>query len=466
MSNNKKALKSGVWYTVSNFFVKSIGFLTTPIFVRVLSKSEFGLYNNYISWLSIISIFVTLNLESTLISARYDYEKEFDKFILSMLSLSALSTLIWFVLINLFSNYAVLFTGIEQVYLNIMMAYLLFFPAVTMFQIKERYLFEYKKTVIVSLTLTAGTTLLSVLFVVTMQNRLLGRILGSSIPAIIWGILFYVYFIFKGRKINVSYWKYAFPICLPFIPHLLAGALLNSMDRVMINKWCGAEATAMYSLAYSCGAIVTLLVNSVNSAYAPWLGEKISERKYSEIRSFSKIYIACFMFFAMGIMLVAPEILWILGGNSYLDSKYVITPVAMGCVCQFLYTMFGNVEQFKRKTIGMAIATVIAAGINYILNTLMIPRIGYLAAAYTTLIGYLCLLGIHMYLVWKIDMSIVYDYKYIIGAVLIGILYTVVITISFHIIWMRILFIILYFVVAVFLILHYRDKFITVFKRR
>lgn len=437
-----------------------------PIFVRILSKTEFGSYNNYISWLSIISVFVTLNLESTLISARYDYKNEFDDFILSMLSLSTISTLIWFSMINLFSEFVTAFTDIDLVYLNIMILYLLFLPAVAMFQTRERYLFAYKKTVITSLTLAIGTALVSIYLVLTIQDCFLGRILGSMIPTAFLGMLFYVYFIFKGKKIKIAYWKYAFPICLPFIPHLLASVLLNSMDRVMINKWCGAEATAMYSLAYNCGAIVTLLINSINSAYAPWLGEKISEKKYTDIKKFSKVYIACFIFLAMGIMLMAPEILWILGGSAYLDSKYVITPVAMGCICQFLYTMFVNVEQFERKTIGMAIATVIAALVNYILNYLMIPRIGYLAAAYTTLIGYLCLLGIHMFLVWKIKMNMVYDYKYIIGVVLLGMIYTIVITISFDILWLRILFIIMYLVIAIYGISHYKSKIIMAFKRK
>lgn len=437
-----------------------------PIFVRILSKTEFGSYNNYISWLSIISVFVTLNLESTLISARYDYKNEFDDFILSMLSLSTISTLIWFSMINLFSEFVTAFTDIDLVYLNIMILYLLFLPAVAMFQTRERYLFAYKKTVITSLTLAIGTALVSIYLVLTIQDCFLGRILGSMIPTAFLGMLFYVYFIFKGKKIKIAYWKYAFPICLPFIPHLLASVLLNSMDRVMINKWCGAEATAMYSLAYNCGAIVTLLINSINSAYAPWLGEKISEKKYTDIKKFSKVYIACFIFLAMGIMLMAPEILWILGGSAYLDSKYVITPVAMGCICQFLYTMFVNVEQFERKTIGMAIATVIAALVNYILNYLMIPRIGYLAAAYTTLIGYLCLLGIHMFLVWKIKMNMVYDYKYIISVVLLGMIYTIVITISFDILWLRILFIIMYLVIAIYGISHYKSKIIMAFKRK
>ena len=384
MNNNRKALKSGIWYTASNFLIRSIGFITTPIFTRILTKAEFGAFNNYSSWLSIITVFVTLNLESTLISARYDYKDKFDEYILSVLSLSTISAAIWFIVVNIFSDRLTSFMGLDISYINAMLLYLVFLPAVNLFQARERYYFEYKKTVITSLFISIGTALLSVLLVQSMNNRLTGRIIGSIIPTVVLGIAFYLLFINKGKKIKIEYWKYALPVCLPYIPHLLSMTLLNSTDRVMIDKWCGSEATALYSLAYNCGAIVTLLLTSMNSAFAPWLGEKISENKTDEIRKFTKIYISAFVFMAIGIMLVSPEVLWILGGESYMEAIYVMTPVSMGCICQFLYTLFVNVEQFKKKTIGMAFASAVAAIVNLTLNYIFIPQIGYLAAAYTT----------------------------------------------------------------------------------
>lgn len=466
MDNDKKALQSGVWYTISNFLVKSIGFITTPIFTRLLSKEEFGLYNNYTSWLSILSIFITLNLESTLISARYEYKDDFDNYIFSMLCLSSLSTVIWFILFHFLSDFVVEYTSVDHIYLNVMLVYLFFFPAITMFQMRERYFFEYKKTVVISLLLAASTALLSVVLVLAVRDRLWGRITGSVIPTIILGLLIYLFLGYKARRFKLAYWKYALPICLPYIPHLLAGVLLNSMDRIMIQRWCGSEATAMYSLAYSCGAIVALLVNSLNSAYAPWLGEKLSQNNYKEIYDFSKKYIYFFLIFSIGIMLIAPEILWFLGGDTYRNAKYVITPVAMGCVCQFLYTMFGNVEQFKKKTIGMASATVIAAAINYILNYLMIPRFGYFAAAYTTLVGYLCLLGMHMFLVFKIGLKTVYSYKYVLGAVLLGILFMFIITLTYEFLSLRLMFIALYVFLLFLLFSRYKNRVISIIKNK
>ena len=430
--NNKTALKSGIWYTVSNFIVRSIGFITTPIFTRLLTKAEFGMFNNYSSWLVIITIFVTLNLESTLISARYDYEENLDEYILSVLALSSFSALTWIVLSNFFFTFVNSITSLDRIYINVMLVYLFFLPAVNLFQVRERYLFEYKKTVLISCIISIGTAFLSVFLVWAMSDGLLGRVIGATVPTIAVGVFLYGFFIVKGRRVRIKYWFYAIAVCWPYIPHLLSNNLLNSMDRIMINSYCGSEATALYSLAYSCGAIVTMLVVSVNSAYSPWLAAKLKSGFHTEILAFSKRYISIFMSLAFFIMLVAPEVLLILGGETYIEAKFVLPPVAMGCTCQFLYTMLVNVEQFYKKTVGMACATVIAAIANYILNFIFIPRYGYIAAAYTSLAGYLLLLMSHMLLVHKLGMSDIYDYKYIGKCVVLGIIATIMINVFYY----------------------------------
>lgn len=462
---NSKAFKSGIWYTVSNFLVKSIGFITTPIFTRLLTHSEFGVFNNYTSWLSILTIFVTLNLESTLISARFDYEDDFEMYIFSMLSLSMLNTFIWAIIFNMARNFWESFLSLNIKYINIMLVYLFFLPAVNMFQTRERYYYEYKKNVIISIILSVGTALLSVVLVTNMNNRIIGRIIGSVVPTVFLGIIFGFYFYKKGKRISVLCWKYAIPICLPYIPHMLSMTLLNSTDRVMITKICGAEQTALYSLAYTCGTMITLLLNSLNAAFVPWLGEKINKKKYMEVRKFSYIYIAFFFFITIGIMLVSPEVLYILGGRTYMEAVYVMAPVTIGCLCQFIYTMLVNIEQFKKKTLGMALGSIIAALVNFVLNLVLIPIVGYLVAAYTTLIGYIVLLLIHMILVKNMGLSNIYDYGYIRNIVIIGMILMVLITVLYSHLILRYIFILIYICLFIFIVIKNKNIFFTYLKK-
>lgn len=420
MNSDAKALKSGVWYTVSYVLARGVGYLAVPIFTRILSKEEFGVYNNYLSLLAVLTVIVTLNLASTMLNAKYDFADTFDDYIYAVLRLSTLSVAGWTIVFNVFWNFFEPYLGIGRTYFNIMMLYLLFLPAVDLYQAREKFSFEYKRNALSSICISVGNLFFPLVLFLVIENKLTAVILGTAMATIVMGGSLYIFFALGRKKIRKGYWKYALPICLPYIPHLLSLTVLNSTDKLMITFYCGEEKTALYSLAYNCGMVVTLLAIAINMAYGPWLAEKLANGEYKQIRVFSPKYIDGFFFCCIVIMLIAPEILLLLGGRPYMESKYDMLPVALGCICQFLYTMFVNVEQCKKKTVGMALASVSAALLNLILNYVFIPRFGYTAAAYTTLAGYLWLLLIHMVLVARLGYAGVYSYKKVLLTVVLG----------------------------------------------
>ncbi len=413
-----KAISSGIWFTISNFIVRSIGLITTPIFTRLLSKTEFGDYNNFVTWTGISLVVVSLNLEASLIRARFDFEKDLKNYVASLIALSTLSTVIWYLLALIFHNSVTNILLMDFKYVTCMFIYLLFYPAINIFQTAERFQYKYKLTVAISLAVSVLTSLLSVILVFTMSDKFLGRTLGYTIPVLIIGGILIGYCILKKYHVKVKYWKYALPFTFPYIPHLLSMNLLSGMDRIMIKKFCGAEDLALYSLAYTCGSLITILVSSINSAYSPWLGEKMTKKNYDTIQKVSLPFAVSFWYMAGGAILIIPELLFVLGGSSYMEAKYVMPPVAASCILQFIYCMYVNVEQYEKKTGSMALASVISVLLNYVLNSIFIPRYGYMAAAYTTYASYFFLMILHMLIVKKIGMAHVYqNFKILILAI-------------------------------------------------
>ena len=419
-NNSVVALKSGFWFTVCNIITKGIGFFTTPIFSRLLTKSEFGDYNNFTTWTGIVLFVTSLNLESSLIRARFDFKEDIDSYVTSMSFLSMLSTAFWFLIMTVFvSPFESLFS-MDRVEMNAMFLYLFFYPAIQLFQTKERYLYKYKSTIISSLLVVASTAGLSVVLVVLFENKLFGRIIGSVIPVAIIGAVIWMLILKESRKIQVKYWKYALPFTLPFIPHLLSMYLLGSMDKVMIKQICGSEDLALYSLAYTVGTIISLLVHSMNNAFSPWLGEQLSEKNYEKTRRISVVYVMAFTFFSILFIWITPEVLFVLGDKGYIEAQSVIPQIFAGTLMQFIYCMYVNVEQFEKKTGGMAIASVIAALFNYITNAYFIRQFGYIAASYTTFFSYLFLMLLHVWLVRRIGREKVFNNLFILIIGLIG----------------------------------------------
>lgn len=422
MSKKKKSEKSTVvrsaaWYTFSNLVVKGLGFITIPVFTRLLTQEEFGVYNNYLSWLSVMTIVVTLSLESTTISAKKDFKNDLGDYVLSMMMLSMTSASLWLLLSNIFSNQFENIFMLKHEYVESIFLYLLFFPVVTLFQTWERYTYKYHVSVAVSMLLAAGIAFLSVALTLICPVRVDGTVAGRIIPAMIIGACIVVWMLRSKCRPHIKYWRYALPIAWPYIPHLLAMTLLSSMNKMFVTRYCGADVNALFSLANSCGMLVSILVTSLNNAFSPWLGDKLTQNKIGEIKSFSRPYIALFCGGAILFPMVAPEALLILGGTDYLAAAPIIPPISMCCVLQFAYCMYVNIEQYEKKTKGMAIASLSAALINAILDMILIPHFGYYAAAYASVIAYAWLLIAHMYLVNKIGFFSAYDNKFIVFCV-------------------------------------------------
>lgn len=418
-TKNNKTLKASFWYLASSVFMKGLGFLTIPIFSRIMTKAEFGYYNNFTAWLSLLTIIVTLSLNASLVRARFDYEDDIFSFISSNLLLGSASTVLFGCLFWLCKDSVSEIFSLDFVYIAIMFLSMLVMPSYNMFQQVQR--FRYKYRLVVALTVGTGVTsiLLSLFLMYTMPDRLMARVIGAQAPTVVLAAVLYVYFLMKGRKLRLEHIKYSLAICLPYMVHLLAGTVLNSSDRVMITNTCGAESTALYGMAYNIAMIVNILWDSLNSAYSPWLGEMLNVKNYDAVKKYSYGYISFFVFCLLGVVLIAPETLYVLGGMDYIEAKYVIPPVMYGYLLLFLYSMYVNIEQFEKKTSGMAVATVFAALLNIGLNFILLPVFGYLAAAYTTIIGYAFLFIFHFLLVRKMGFTKVYDTKFILSVIII-----------------------------------------------
>ena len=55
-------VRASFWFLICTFTQKAVNVITTPIFTRLLSTSEYGEYNVYTSWLGIFTVFISLNL--------------------------------------------------------------------------------------------------------------------------------------------------------------------------------------------------------------------------------------------------------------------------------------------------------------------------------------------------------------------------------------------------------------------
>ena len=448
-ARDSAALRAGVWYTIGNFVNKGLIFLTTPVFARIMTKSDYGSYTNFTTWQALLTILVTLELYTSVNNARFEFKDEMYRYMSSILLAGSACTTICFLVTFLFRDYFCNLFNLDYQYVVIMFTYLLVAPALNIFQVYNRVNLRYKLAISLTLLSSCAAILLSLLLTEISSNQMFGRIIGYELPLIAVNLSIYLYLIYKGRALGKKYIVFAITYSAPLILHLLSLNILGSSDRIMITKMRGSEETALYSVAYSCALIVSVLMDSVNQAMSPWLYDNMKTEKYIRIKRINKLYIVSFCYIVIGIFLVAPEILLIMGGKSYLDAIYVIPPVIAGCCARFLYTNYVNIELYLKKSVLVSIGTVLAALTNIVLNIIFIPRFGYIAAAYTTFFSYICLLFFHFTAVHKLGYSFVYSNKLLFSLLL------VIVIISFGCIFLykhntlRLCFLFMYFIILI-----------------
>ncbi|WP_338817298.1 oligosaccharide flippase family protein [Parvimonas micra] len=404
-------LKSGIWYTISNFLFRSIAFITAPIFSRVLSKDDYGQYNNIASWVAVMSILFACDIHSSIIRAKLDYEEDLPSYSFSALVLSNIITISFYIVFLIFGNQISAFTGIDKKYFHIIFLFILFQEAFYNFITTERAFYRYKAFSLLTGLIVVSTSLLSVFLVVLCNNKLDGRVYGQYIPYVVIGLFMYILIVKRGKTIKKSYLKYALFFSLPLVPHQLSLIVLGSSDRIMLTKMAGTEHTAIYSVAYIITVIIYALLDSMNKAWAPWVLDNLKQGNKRLIKKYSTKYFGLFFVMIVGILLVAPEVMLFLGGKKYIEGVGVLPPLIIGCLFQFAYTMFVQVEFFEKKMKVVAMGTTVAAIVNIVLNYIFIGKYGYIAAGYTTLAGYVVLFLIHYNTICKLGYKKLFDLK-------------------------------------------------------
>lgn len=409
-----KAVKAGIGYTIGNYLIKGISFLTIPIFARLLSPADYGIFNTYLAYESVFYLFVGLALHTCLKNAKYKYEQNFQNFASSCLLLICIVFLAWIFIANVLFPFINKFTDYPRWLVNVLIFHCLASSLLLFYNAYISLDYAYKSYLAVSAVNAIGNIAISVLLILLVfpSSRYVGRILGTVLALVPITIYIVIYFWRKAKpKPNKEYWDFALKFSLPLVPHGLSQVILSQFDRIMITKMIGVSESGIYSFAYTIFSIVQITGSSIDSAWAPWFYQQMHEKNYEGIKKRSSFVIISMAIFMSVVMLFSPELLRLLGTKSYADSVYCVIPLVAGGFFAFLYNFPSGIEYYFEKTKFIMLGTMAAALLNIGLNYIFIKQYGYVAAAYTTLAIYFLYFIFHWFLSRKIFRERIYSIK-------------------------------------------------------
>ena len=396
------AAKSSIAFAISAFVIKGISFFTTPVFTRLLDTVQYGLVATYNSWVSILEVFALLGMTSAGVFnvGLKDHQTDRAQFISTALVLCNVVTLIVFVILMVLK----IPLGSDFIQptnlLIIMFVQFIFGPAQIFWITRQRYEFKYKLAFVVTIASALLSQLVSVwaIFSCDGSTYSLGsvKIWSSNLALLVIEIPIYIALLCKGRTyINFPVWKATMIFAVPLLPHYLAQHVMNSSDRIMITNLYSPTGAAIYAVVSSISMITTILWSAINASLIPYTFENVQKRDYRSIDSVVIPLLVVYAIMCVGVTLIAPEILMILAPKEYADGVYAVPPIAATAFTAALYNIYANIEFYYKKSSKIAAATIVAAAVNIVLNYLLIPQYGYVAAAYTTLVSHVILVFMH-----------------------------------------------------------------------
>tara|TARA_R110002094_G_scaffold2675_5_gene10497 strand:- start:1080 stop:2378 length:1299 start_codon:yes stop_codon:yes gene_type:complete len=388
----KKFFKDSFLYSLATLFTKGLGFILLPIYTRVISKAEYGLFDYLTTVGLILGVVVTFEITQAVFRLIPDYKDNLYK------KIQLASTGFWFSVL-MYSTLTILSVAFSSELAHILLdnhlhseliviTSILFFSNALLyyFTILMRVQLLAKKVVVISLFNAIFVALFSLLFVVYYELGIKGLLLGQLLGGAGAALLAYV---FVNTWIRFSFCfstlKKMLIFSIPLIFSSLGVVLSMFVDRVMLKEFLGAEQLASYAVAIKIASIVTLLVIGFQSALTPLIYANYEKKDTpKEVAKLFHIYLFCSLICLIVLTLLSNQLVSFVAGAQYIEAANYVAPLVCSALFSSMYLFFPGLSIAKKTTI-IASIYIFIGGLNVLLNFIFIPEFGAIGAAFSTL---------------------------------------------------------------------------------
>jgi O-antigen/teichoic acid export membrane protein len=389
-------------YLPATVIPAGLSIVSVYIFTRLFDTLDYGRYALVIASTTIATVFLSGWIQQSVLRylPKFKTGNKLGEFVMELFvilaGVSSVFILLLAVLFRIFeiqlADYRAFF--IPAVILIVAESMFLCFGSIYQADLKSK---AFARSKIAGAILRLALALAFVLFI---QKEIIGLIVGAAAANLIvvafmmrdlklWQKIFSSY-----KYVNVNLLKTFAQYGLPMVGWILCGQVLEISDRFLIGYFRGSAEVGIYSANYNLvrmgfnlvsGPFLTASYPLIITAWEKGNRDNIS----SIISEFSRYYLLMLLPVAMVIGIFSREIVAIVLGEQF-RSGYTIFPYVLGGMMLWGLGMIGHKGlEILEKTRLMLLLVVAAAGLNVVLNLVLIPRYGYNGAAAATFLSYL-----------------------------------------------------------------------------
>ncbi|MCR5669700.1 MAG: oligosaccharide flippase family protein [Butyrivibrio sp.] len=389
-----KETKGAAWFFVGSVIQKIAPFVVMMIMTRAVSTDQYGEYVVFISWLELFEIIITMRIYSNgLVNGLVRAERKKETVISTAQITSVILGLRWFILFGLFNSLLAEMTRVRSHLLIMIPLSAVLSASFNIWATKTRVENNYRKTALASVFYTFTGPVIGALAVFLPMDDKVTAVVGLRL--VVQALCALPFFISNLKyKISSDLIKDIIKFNIPLLPYYLSMVILNHADRIMIQYYYDNTAAAVYSVAYSCSMLMFVVSGAYNLVLQPWLMKKLKEGSFEEDYKIIDNALAVIVALSVIFVFVAPVIIMIIGGKTYLSAETVVPPLVASIIVMFLYQQYINSLFYFKRTGHILFISVFCAAVNVVLNALLLPLAGANVAGYTTYASYVLVFGL------------------------------------------------------------------------
>lgn len=405
MGRYKYLIRNMGLLTLSNFATKLLSFFLVPLYTSVLSTSEYGTYDLFNTTICLLVPLLTVDIQEAVLRFSMDENADYNKIWHVGCRYSIISCIIVFIGL-LFNMITGLIPVLQQFGVEFFLLYVLnaFSGIIIYFSRGMGKIADLSVAGVVSSAVMISCNLF---FLLVLKTGLYGyfwaSILGYSAQCVYLLVKVRIGKNFKQYVEDTVLRKEMIGYSRPMVANAISWWVNNASDRYVVTWICGINANGVYSVSYKIPSIITILQGIFGQA---WTLSATKEFDAEDSDGFFKntynVYNFLLVITCSFLTFVDKPLAKLLFAKDFYSAWKYAPFLMISTVFSGMSAFLGGILSALKKSDMFAKSSVITAGVNTILNILLVYFIGPLGAAISTALAY--------FLMWIIRLEQVKKY--------------------------------------------------------
>lgn len=399
MGKYKTLFKNSTILGAGAFLSKALVFVLLPLYSSVLSTAEYGVADLVAQSSNLLFPIVTVGICQAVFRFSYDDRKNLPRVFSTGIVTFFIGMTVFAVICPFLS-----FIGSMYDYILLLWLYVFMFALNTLCGSFLRGIGAISQFAVKGVICTVATIVFNLLFLLVFKLGVVGYLLANicadfcAVMYMFWSCDLLNFINLKSVKRTV--WLDMLKFSVFLVPTTICWWVVNISDRYFINYMISEEANGIYSMSSKIPNLMIVVTGIFTDAWQMSLAtEETRGAKWGGF--FTRIFdgFKCVMFVgASALILLVKPITKALMLKDFFEAWRYMPYLIIACVFTGIVSFIGVIYIIKKKSRFSLICAVSGAGLNIILNFILISISGAMGAAVATMVSYFAVYFITTYL--------------------------------------------------------------------